>query len=68
MRKHFLMVFLILILLTLNALAGISYAIAENADGGLKAPVAEPVRGSFSSEEARADRAEKLKAKIKGAS
>jgi len=65
MRKYSVMAMLILNALALNVLAGVSYATAEDAGGGLKAPVMEPVRGSFSSEETRADRVAKLKVKMK---
>lgn len=59
MNKYFVMGLLIL-----NILAVSSYAIAE--DGiKFKASVVEPIQGSFSSEETRADRAAKLRAKIK---
>jgi len=65
MRKYFLAALLALSTLALNVLAEVPYAIAEDSGSGLHAPVMEPVRGSFSSEAARADRAAKLRAKIK---
>jgi len=65
MRKCSVIAMLMLNALTLNVLAGVSYAVAEDASDGLKAAVMEPVRGSFSSEETRADRAAKLRAKMK---
>jgi len=64
MRKYSLMVLLTLNALVLNVLAGVSYAAAEDASGDLKAPVMGSVRGSFSSEDARAERAAKLRAKM----
>ncbi len=64
MKKVFVMFTLALNALGLNILAGGSSVAAENS-GGLKAPMVEPVRGSVSSGNQEADRAAKLKAKIK---
>jgi len=60
MKKYFVMG-----LLALNILAVGSYAEAQDSGVKFKAPVVEPVRGSVSSEDQKADRAAKLRAKIK---
>jgi len=65
MMKYPAMSILIPSALVLSVLAGGPYAAAEDAGGGLKAPAVDPVRGGFSSEEARTARAAALKAKIK---
>jgi len=52
-------------MLALNILLGVPYAIAGNSDIHFRAPIVEPVRGSISSEDARVDRAAKLRARMK---
>jgi len=60
MNKYFLMG-----LLTLSILPVSSYAAAEDGGVKFKAPVVEPVRGNVSTEDQKAGRAAKLKAKMK---
>ncbi len=64
MRKGFVMLVLVLNVLGLNILVSGSASAAEN-NGGLKAPMVEPVRGDFSNGSQQAARAAALKAKIK---
>jgi len=64
MRKFSIMAVLAFNTLILNMFTGVMYATAED-DIHFHAPVAEPVRGSVSSEETRADRAAKLKVKMR---
>lgn len=65
MRNFSIMAALALNALILNIFTEAMYATAGEDDVHFRAPAVEPVRGSVSSEDARADRAAKLKVKMK---